>query len=71
VIFSVVLSPVIRAAAYETDMHWASALILGAVVSSTDAVAATSVAQRLGIPRRLIALLEGESLLNDSSFLVL
>ena len=53
------------------DMPWGSAFILGAVVSSTDAVAATSVAQRLGIPRRLIALLEGESLLNDASSLVL
>ncbi len=53
------------------EMPWASAFILGAVVSSTDAVAATSVAQRLGIPRRLIALLEGESLLNDASSLVL
>ncbi len=52
-------------------ISWASAFILGAVVSSTDAVAATSVARRLGIPRRLIALLEGESLLNDASALVL
>ncbi len=50
---------------------WASAFILGSVVSSTDAVAATAVARRLGIPRRLIALLEGESLLNDASALVL
>ncbi len=50
---------------------WASAFILGAVVSSTDSVAATAVARRLGIPRRLIALLEGESLVNDASALVL
>ncbi len=50
---------------------WSSAFILGAVVSSTDAVAATAVFRRLGIPRRLIALLEGESLLNDASALVL
>jgi monovalent cation/hydrogen antiporter len=53
------------------DMAWASAFILGAVVSSTDSVAATAVAQRLCIPRPLIALLEGESLLNDASSLVL
>jgi CPA1 family monovalent cation:H+ antiporter len=50
---------------------WSSAFILGAVVSSTDAVAATAVFRRIGIPRRLIALLEGESLLNDASALVL
>lgn len=50
---------------------WSSAFILGAVVSSTDSVAATAVARRLGIPRRLIALLEGESLVNDASALVL
>lgn len=50
---------------------WASAFILGAVVSSTDAVAATAVASRLGIPRRLTALLEGESLVNDATALVL
>ena len=50
---------------------WSSAFILGAVVSSTDAVAATAVARRLGIPRKLIAQLEGESLLNDASALVL
>lgn len=50
---------------------WPSAFILGAVVSSTDAVAATAVANRLGIPRRLTALLEGESLVNDASALVL
>lgn len=52
-------------------ISWSSAYILGAVVSSTDAVAATAVFRRLGIPRRLIALLEGESLLNDASALVL
>ena len=52
-------------------ISWSSAYILGAVVSSTDAVAATAVARRLGIPRPLIAQLEGESLLNDASALVL
>ena len=52
-------------------ISWSSAFILGDVVSSTDAVADTAVFRRLGIPRRLIALLEGESLLNDASALVL
>ncbi len=48
-----------------------SAIALGAVVSPTDAVAATSVAKRLGLPTRLVAVLEGESLVNDASALVL
>jgi CPA1 family monovalent cation:H+ antiporter len=48
-----------------------AAIALGAVVSPTDAVAATSVAKRLGLPTRLVAVLEGESLVNDASALVL
>ncbi|WP_426520798.1 cation:proton antiporter [Diaminobutyricibacter sp. McL0618] len=47
------------------------AIALGAVVSPTDAVAATAVAKRLGLPARLVAVLEGESLVNDASALVL
>ncbi|GAB3311391.1 sodium:proton antiporter [Epidermidibacterium keratini] len=46
------------------------AVALGAVVSPTDAVAATSVGRRLGLPPRLMSLLEGESLVNDASALV-
>ncbi|HEY2556087.1 MAG TPA: cation:proton antiporter, partial [Diaminobutyricibacter sp.] len=46
-------------------------IALGAVVSPTDAVAATAVAKRLGLPARLVAVLEGESLVNDASALVL
>lgn len=47
------------------------ALALGAVVSPTDAVAATAVAKRMGLPPRLVTLLEGESLVNDASALVM
>ncbi len=50
---------------------WAAALCLGAIVSPPDAVAATAVLQRLGVPRRTITVLEGESLVNDASALVL
>ncbi|UCR90275.1 cation:proton antiporter [Mycetocola spongiae] len=46
-------------------------IALGAVVSPTDAVAATSIAKRLGLPPRLVTVLEGESLVNDASALVL
>lgn len=46
------------------------AIALGAVVSPTDAVAATAVGKRLGLPHRLMSVLEGESLVNDASALV-
>jgi Na+/H+ antiporter len=45
-------------------------LVLGAVVCTTDAIAATSIAKRLGIPKRLTAIIEGESLVNDASGLL-
>jgi len=51
-------------------LGWAGAFVLGAIVAPTDATAAASIAQRLGLPRRLIALLEGESLVNDGTALV-
>jgi len=51
-------------------LGWGPALVLGAIVSPTDAVAATAIMDRLGAPHRLIAILEGESLLNDATGLV-
>ncbi|AJM77573.1 cation:proton antiporter [Rathayibacter toxicus] len=48
-----------------------AAVALGAVVSPTDAVAATSIGKRLGLPPRLVTVLDGESLVNDASALVL
>lgn len=51
-------------------LSWAAAFVLGAVVSPTDAVAATAIAQRLGVPRRIVTVLEGESLVNDATGLV-
>ncbi|MEU2678314.1 cation:proton antiporter [Streptomyces sp. NPDC007107] len=53
------------------DIGWPTAFALGAIVSPTDAVAATSVGRKLGLPRRLLTLLEGEGLVNDASALVL
>ncbi len=53
------------------DLPWASALALGAIVSPTDPLAATSIARRLGVPHRYVAVVEGESLVNDGSGLVL
>lgn len=53
------------------ELPWAVCFAFGAIVSPPDAVAATSVLERLGVPRRIVAVLEGESLLNDASGLVL
>jgi CPA1 family monovalent cation:H+ antiporter len=52
-------------------LPWAACFALGAIVSPPDAVAARAVLQRVALPRRLQALLEGESLLNDATGLVL
>ena len=52
-------------------LPWAVAFTLGAVVSPTDALAATEIAGRLGAPRRVVSLIEGESLVNDGTALVL
>lgn len=49
---------------------WRVGLVLGAVVAPTDAIAATSIANRLGLPKRIVDILEGESLLNDATALL-
>jgi Na+/H+ antiporter len=51
-------------------LDWPFAFLLGAIVSPPDAVAATSVTKGLGLSPRMIAILEGESLVNDASALV-
>src|SRR5215469_12031047 len=53
------------------DLPWAACFALGAVVSPPDAIAAKAVLERVALPRRLMVLLEGESLLNDAAGLVL
>jgi monovalent cation/hydrogen antiporter len=52
------------------DLPWAAAFALGAVVSPTDPLAATAIAERLGAPRRFVTIVEGESLVNDGTALV-
>src|SRR6516164_4875359 len=49
------------------DLPWAACFALGAVVSPPDAIAAKAVLERVALPRRLMVLLEGESLLNDAA----
>jgi len=49
---------------------WRSAVLLGAVVAATDAIAATSIARRVGLPQRIVDILEAESLVNDGTGLL-
>jgi monovalent cation/hydrogen antiporter len=49
---------------------WRLGCVLGAVVAPTDAIAATSIAKRVGLPQRIVDILEGESLVNDASGLL-
>jgi CPA1 family monovalent cation:H+ antiporter len=48
----------------------ATGLTLGAIVAPPDAVAATAILQRMGVPRRIVTILEGESLINDATSLI-
>lgn len=52
-------------------LGWAEAIVLGAIVSPPDAVSATAIVKQLHLPRRGISILEGESLVNDATALVL
>jgi Na+/H+ antiporter len=54
-----------------SGLSWPAAFVLGAVVAPTDPIAATAIARRLGVPRRIVVVIEGESLVNDASALVL
>jgi Na+/H+ antiporter len=58
--------------------HWmipslplSAGFVLGAIISPPDAIAASAIAQRLGLPRRVITVIEGESLVNDATSLVI
>jgi Na+/H+ antiporter len=53
------------------DIPWAAAFVLGAIVSPPDAVAATAILSRLNMPRQVVTVLEGESLVNDATGLVI
>jgi monovalent cation/hydrogen antiporter len=53
------------------DLSWSAAFVLGAVVAPTDPIAATAIMRRLGVPRRLVSIVESESLVNDGTALVL
>ena len=55
---------------FMTALDWKSGFLLGAVVATTDAIAATSIAKSVGLPRQIVDLLEGESLVNDATGLL-
>ena len=63
-------SMVAAVAHYALGLPWAVGFVIGAIVSPPDAVAPMAVMRRLGIPRRLLTVLEGESLVNDATALV-
>lgn len=66
----VTLVVVAAVAHYAIGMPWGPAFVLGAIVSPTDTAAALAIAQRLSVPKRIITILEGESLVNDASALI-
>lgn len=73
-VFAVVITTAAVAVVVHTlipTMSWAAAIVLGAVVAPPDAVAATAVLRQLRPPHRLLTILEGESLLNDASALLI
>src|SRR5215208_4006903 len=53
------------------DLPWGAAVALGAVVAPPDAAAATAVLRQLRLPHRVLVILEGESLFNDASALLI
>ena len=53
-----------------TGLPWPAAFVLGAIISPPDAVAATAITSRLRVPRKIVTVLEGESLVNDATALV-
>jgi CPA1 family monovalent cation:H+ antiporter len=56
--------------AFVSALSWPAAFVLGAIVSTPDAIAATAVFKSLEVPRRIVTILEGESLVNDTVALV-
>lgn len=69
VVFST--AAVAAAAHFALGMNWALGFVLGAIVSPTDSVAPLAIVRRLGLPRRLLVVLDAEGLVNDATALVL
>ena len=69
-VFFTILGLAMTAGKLLPGFDWRSAILLGAVVAATDAIAATSIARRLGLPQHIVEILEAESLVNDGTGLV-
>ncbi len=69
-VLTTVIAVAVVAHAMIAGLTWPVCFVLGAIVAPTDAVAATAIAGRLGVPRRVVAIIEGESLINDATALV-
>ena len=69
-VLATVLTVAAVAHTFVDGLSWPVCFVIGAIVAPTDAVAATAIASRLGLPRRLVTLIEGESLINDATALV-
>ena len=69
VAFTVVGGAAVASAVFP-GFGWPLGAVLGAIVAPTDALAATSIARRVGLPRRIVDVLEGESLVNDATGLL-
>lgn len=65
------LAVAVVAMALVPELGWPMALALGAIVSPPDAISATAIARRVNLPRRLIVIIEGESLVNDATALTM
>ncbi|MEZ4457341.1 MAG: Na+/H+ antiporter [Gemmatimonadales bacterium] len=71
VLTTIVLTRVVDTFDLATAFDWRHALVFGALIAATDPIAVVAVVRRLGAPRRLAVLLDGESLLNDGTAIVL
>ncbi len=70
VAFTTVIVAVVAHALFAA-LTWPAAFVLGAIVAPTDAVASTAIMGRMSVPRRIVAIIDGESLVNDASSLVI
>ncbi len=70
-VFASAVAVAVVARALMPGLPWSVAIALGAIVAPPDAIAATAIASRLGLPRQIVTILEGESLLNDATALTI
>ena len=68
---AVILEPIIKTLELGQGFGWSHAIVFGALIAATDPIAVVAMFKSLGAPRRLSVLLEGESLLNDGTAIVL